>query len=144
MKSQLIPVLALAALMGAAPLAQADSDAKNDRLTAKARKADSKFFMKRQKKALSIVKAIHDNKGAERAYQQVQKLYGLGGPSNTAMGSTKDPTAPGGKLDLDEKSQEQYNKLMDSLSTEEGRIRDEGVDSKKLDDLLLIIRNARP
>ena len=144
MKSQLIPVLSLAALMGAAPMAQADSDAKNDRLTAKARKADSKFFMKRQKKAVSIVKGIHDNKGAERAYQQVQKLYGLGGKKDTAMGSKKDPNAAPGALELDEKSQAQYDKLMDSLSTEEGRIRDEGVDAKELDDLLLIIRNARP
>ena len=144
MNAYLIPALALAALVGAAPLAHADGSAKDDRLTAKALKADSKAFMKLQKKALSIVKGIHDNKGAERAYQQVQKLYGLGGKKDTAMGSKKDPTAPGGKLELDEKSQAQYDKLMDSLSTEEGRIRDEGVDAKELDDLLLIIRNARP
>ena len=144
MNTRLIPVLALAALVGAAPLAQADSDAKEDRLTAKALKADSKAFMKLQKKAVSIVKGIHDNKGAERAYQQVQKLYGLGGKKDTAMGSKRDPNAAPGKLELDEKSQAQYDKLMDSLSTEEGRIRDEGVDAKELDDLLLIIRNARP
>ena len=144
MNAYLIPALALAALVGAAPLAHADGSAKDDRLTAKALKADSKAFMKRQKKALSIVKGIHDNKGAERAYQQVQKLYGLGGKKDTAMGSKKDPNAAPGALELDEKSQAQYDKLMDSLSTEEGRIRDEGVDAKELDDLLLIIRNARP
>ena len=144
MNTRLVPVLALAALVGAAPLAQADSDAKEDRLTAKALKADSKAFIKLQKKALSIVKGIHDNKGAVRAYQQVQKLYGLGGKKDTAMGSKKDPTAAPGALELDEKSQAQYDKLMDSLSTEEGRIRDEGVDAKELDDLLLIIRNKRP
>ena len=144
MNAYLIPALALAALVGVAPLAHADGSAKDDRLTAKALKADSKAFMKRQKKALSIVKAIHDNKGAERAHQQLQKLYGLGGKKDTAMGSKRDPNAAPGKLELDEKSQEQYDKLMDSLSTEEGRIRDEGVDAKELDDLLLIIRNARP
>lgn len=144
MNKHLIPVFALVALVGAAPLAHADGDAKEDRLTAKALKADSKAFMKLQKKALGIVKGIHDNKGAQRALQQVQKLYGLGGKKDTAMGSKKDPNAAPGELKLDEKSQEQYDKLMDSITTEEGRIRDEGVDATELDDVLKIIRNARP
>ncbi len=143
MKTYPIPVLALAALVAAAPMACADSDAKNDRLTAKAAKADGKAFMKRQKKALSIVKGIHDNKGAVKAFRQIQKLYGVGG-GNTAMGSAKDPKADPGPIKLDDKFKEQYDKLMDTLSTEEGRIRDEGADAKELDDLLLYIRNARP
>lgn len=144
MNKYLIPVLALAALVGTAPLAQADSDAKEDRLNSKALKADSKAFMKRQKKAMGVVKGIHDNKGAQKALQQVRKIYGIGGKKDTAMGSQKDPNAAPGELKLDEKSQEQYDKIMDSLSTEEGRIRDEGVDATELDDVLKLIRNARP
>lgn len=144
MKTYLIPVLALAALVAAAPMASADSDAKNDRLTAKAAKADGKAFMKRQKKALSIVKAIHDNKGAVKALNQIKKLYGAGGSGNTALGSARDPKADPGPIKLDDKFKEQYDKLMDTLSTEEGRIRDEGADAKELDDIFLYIRNARP
>ena len=144
MNTYLIPAFALAAMVAAAPMAQADSDAKNDRLTAKAARADGKAFMNRQKKALSIVKGIHNNKGAVKAFRQIQKLYGVGGGGNTAMGSARDPKADPGPIKLDDKFKEQYDKLMDTLSTEEGRIRDEGTDAKELDDIFLYIRNARP
>lgn len=143
MKTYLIPVLALAALVGTAQISGADDDAKNARLDKKAAKADGKFYVKRQQKALSILKSIKNDKGCKKALKQIHELYGKGGSGSTAMGSTQKPGNPG-ELKLDEQFQEKAEKINNDIATEEGRIRDAGVTCKELDDIMKAIKDARP
>ena len=113
---------------------------KEERDEAKYRKKQAKDWVKqsiaKKKKALSALKKVKNQKTADAAGKELQKLYGVSG-KQTAMGSSGKAQKPENEQMTaeEEKNKKVIEKLDDQIEAELSRIGQlEGVSSSLLDD----------
>lgn len=91
-----------------------------------------KNAMKNKQSALKILKKVKDQKSADKAGKDLQKLFGVKGKA-TAMGETGPAQKPSGAADLEEKSAAKLQKLQELIDAQVERINGLDIQSSELD-----------